>query len=693
MSAVSTDRPRWAIPAATAIALAGAALLALHAYILLTLPASAHIAGLSRNSLGLAIPLGAMFAVPVFLGIRVPRNPVGWLLGGSVLAFALLAAGSEYSNRYDALHDVPAVLALPMGLFSIIGWSTSFPFLLILLPLFFPDGHLLSPRWRKVVWLAVLSILFTAVTSMADPQMLGLSGNSALVDVLAILNGPVASAFTFALIITATVSVVLRYRRAGRELRQQLKWILAAIVVALLGVAPSLFGLQGSISDAVLTVALLALPAAILVSVLRYRLYDIDVVISRALVYGALALFITAIYVGIVVGVGTVIGSASRPNLALSIIATGIVAVGFQPARERLTRVANRVVYGRRASPYEVLSEFSQRVAEAYAAQDVLGRMARVLGEGTGAELAEVWLRRGDVLTCSASWPEGAPSREAAHVHGEVLPALEGAGSAAAVAHQGRLLGALTVSKRRGETLTPIEQKLMEDLAHQAGLVLRNVALTADLQERLVELRASRQRLVAAQDDERRRLERNLHDGAQQYLVAIKVKLGLATSLATKDPQKALLAIAALKEDADAALETVRDLARGIYPPLLAEQGLQAALQAQARRATLPVSVESDGTGRYSQEVESAAYFCVLEALQNVQKYAEATRAEVRLSAEDGHLRFVVDDDGKGFDSATSGRGTGLNNIADRVDALGGSLEIASAPGRGTRVSMAVPVG
>ena len=246
--------------------------------------------------------------------------------------------------------------------------------------------------------------------------------------------------------------------------------------------------------------------------------------------------------------------------------------------------------------------------------------------------------------------------------------------------------------KRRGEALTPIEEKLVTDLAHQAGLVLKNVGLTADLQRRLEELRASRQRLVAAQDEERRRLERNLHDGAQQNLVAIKVKLGLAEMMTTKDPAKAGDLISSLKADTDEALDTLRDLARGIYPPLLADQGLKAALESQARKATLPVTVEADGAGRYPQEVEAAVYFCVLEALQNVQKYAGATTAVVRLSEVEQQLRFEVFDDGRGFDQAHGARGAGLTNMEDRLDALEGKLAIASEPGRFTRISGSLPL-
>jgi signal transduction histidine kinase len=260
------------------------------------------------------------------------------------------------------------------------------------------------------------------------------------------------------------------------------------------------------------------------------------------------------------------------------------------------------------------------------------------------------------------------------------------------VRHQGELLGALAISKRAGESLTPIEEKLVDDLAQQAGLVLKNVGLTAELLARLDELRASRQRLVAAQDEERRRLERNLHDGAQQNLVALKVKLGLAEALAVKDPAKARELVSQLKGDADEALETLRDLARGIYPPLLADKGLAAALESQARKATLPVDLDADGIGRYPQEAEAAVYFCVLEALQNVQKYAGASHALVRLSDINGMVRFEVEDDGKGFDPATAKRGAGLTNMADRLDALGGSIELDSQPGAGARLRGTIPV-
>jgi signal transduction histidine kinase len=397
------------------------------------------------------------------------------------------------------------------------------------------------------------------------------------------------------------------------------------------------------------------------------------------------------VYVGIAVGIGALVGGGGKPNLALSILATAIVAVGFQPVRERLQKVANRLVYGQRATPYEVLSEFSGRVAEAYAADEVLPRMARVLQEGTGAETATVWLCGTSELRPAATYPDDMAVRHPLPLSNGTLPEFAGATQAVEVRHQGELLGALSLSKRKGEALTPIEMKLVDDLALQAGLVLKNVGLSADLQARVDELRASRQRLVTAQDTERRRLERNLHDGAQQHLVALKVKLGLAEMLLTRDPSKAAATLDQLKHDADEALETLRDLARGIYPPLLADKGLVVALESQARKATVPVRIDAEGIGRYPQEIEAALYFCTLEALQNVQKYAAASAVEVRLRANGGQVDVDVIDDGRGFDVGAISRGAGLTNMEDRLDALGGSLRVTSTPGSGTALHATVP--
>jgi len=253
------------------------------------------------------------------------------------------------------------------------------------------------------------------------------------------------------------------------------------------------------------------------------------------------------------------------------------------------------------------------------------------------------------------------------------------------VRHQGELLGTVSIEKKPGDSLTPTERKLVPDLGSQAGLVRRNVALIADL-------RASRQRLVVAQDDERRKLERNLHDGAEQQLVALAVKLRLAEFLAERDPSATKTMLTDLRTETGEALESLRDLARGIYPPQLADKGLAAALESEARKGSVPTEVRSEGIGRYPPDVESAVYFCALEALNNVAKHAGATRAEVRLAQADGELTFEVSDDGDGFDPAQIGYGTGLQAMADRLDAIGGTLKVHSQPGKGAQVTGRVPV-
>jgi signal transduction histidine kinase len=311
--------------------------------------------------------------------------------------------------------------------------------------------------------------------------------------------------------------------------------------------------------------------------------------------------------------------------------------------------------------------------------------MVRLLAEGTGARTTVVWLRIDSELRPAAMWPVNGYSPAPRAISGDTLPAFADETLALPVRHQGEILGALSLTKPPNENVSPVEQKLVNDLAAQAGLILRNSRLIEDL-------RASRQRLVAAQDEERRRLERNLHDGAQQQLVALAVQARMAESLAGTDPDRERELLRQVQQGVQDALEDVRDLARGIYPPLLADQGLPAALEAQARKVSMPVSVETDRIGRYPQEFEATVYFCVLEALQNASKYAGASEVSVRVWRDHGDLVFAVVDDGRGFDRGTTTLGTGMRNMADRLAAVGGSLEVWSQPGGGTTVSGRIPI-
>ena len=445
-------------------------------------------------------------------------------------------------------------------------------------------------------------------------------------------------------VIGSLVALVRRYRRAEGIERLQLRWLVsAASVVAVLYTVALLIGITGTWSSSTqpgwMTVlqnisvfSFGLIPIAIGVSVLRYHLFDIDIAINRAVLFGALAVFITVVYVAIVVGVGALVGSRADP--ILSAVAAAVIALAFQPVRRRAQRFADRLVYGERAAPYEVLSEFSERLGNAYANEDLLPRMARALAGGTGAVRADVWVRIGDQLVAEGRWPQDAQALPPIAATDDDAGEVSTTEIREPIRHQGELLGALSIVKRPGDSITPTEDKLVRDLAGQAGLVMRNVALTEQLMQHIEQLRASRQRLVHAQDEERRKLERNLHDGAQQQLVALSVKLRLAEGLVDRDTEKTKVMLADLQSETGQAIEDLRDLARGIYPPLLADKGLVAALEAQARKGSVATSVAAENVARYPQQVEAAVYFCALEALNNVAKYSGASRTSALLAPE-----------------------------------------------------------
>jgi signal transduction histidine kinase len=266
------------------------------------------------------------------------------------------------------------------------------------------------------------------------------------------------------------------------------------------------------------------------------------------------------------------------------------------------------------------------------------------------------------------------------------------------VQHAGEPLGVLVVQEREHVPLTSVEQRLVAGLAGQAGLVLRSARLRAELEARLgelarraEELRVSRQRLVDVQDERRRALERDIHDGAQQHLVALAVNLRLAQTLAPRSPDRADELLAAQAPAAAEAIDTLVRLSRGIYPSLLADDGLAVAVEAAASASAIPVEVHARGLGRYAPNVEAAAYFSCLEAVQNAVKHSGATTIRVDLRGGPGTLALVVEDDGRGFDPAAAPPGAGLANIRDRVESVGGTLHHDSAPGRGTRVRAVLP--
>jgi signal transduction histidine kinase len=492
-------------------------------------------------------------------------------------------------------------------------------------------------------------------------------------------------------VVGAAVALIRRFRRTTDAVeRQQLKlltWSAGTIAVLYsAALLPALFGVErdsqlSNVTGLVAAMSFTLIPVTIGIAVLRYRLYDLDVVINKTIVYGALAAVITAVYVAIAVGLGELLGGGTA--LAPSILATAAVAVVFQPARLRLQRLANRLVYGRRATPYDVLAHMSSRMTGTFETDDVLPRVARLLAEGTGATRAEVWLRVGDRLHLEASSAAREGPVAPLPLVREDLPSIPDASVVAEVRDGDDLLGALALAKAPGEPLTPPERRLIEDVARQAALLLRNVRL-------IEELRASRERIVAAQDDERRRLERDIHDGAQQQLVTLSLATRLAqTGLGDGAPAPLTDLLERAVEECKQALAELRELARGIHPRILTERGLEAAIRTLAERSPVPVTVEATEDGRLPEAIEATAYFAVSEALQNVAKYARATGAVVETKRVDGAFVIRVRDDGVG--GADPAKGSGLRGLVDRIDAVGGRLEVDSPPGRGTVLTVALP--
>jgi signal transduction histidine kinase len=627
--------------------------------------------------------------IGLLIALRQPENAIGWLLlaiGFSWYFGEVLTGYGVYGLAVSHLPAADWVLSFTEWIWiPPIGLMGTFALLL------FPDGHLPSPRWRWFAWLCAIVLVLSSLAILLGQGGLADAG---FPNVQNRFGVPGASFLSVSLllfpfcIVGSAASLVVRFRRSRGLERQQLKLLaigaaavaVAYLIIMLLSIVPSFSGSGGSETPGWLAAAqtlvvfsFALIPLAIGVAILRHGLYEIDLIIRKTVRYAVLVALLVAILVGalLIVGALAVGSGGGLRDSPVALVAIGAaIGLAFSPLRRLAARIADRLVFGNRSNPYEVLSEFSGRVGDAYAAEDVLPRMAQVLGMGIGAESASVWLVSSGELHPAAVWPAEAEAPV------DVLVDVE---------HRGERLGALSVAMPPTEPLSGARENLMHDLAAQAGLVLRNVLL-------IEELRSSRRRLVAAQDDERRKIERNLHDGAQQQLVALAVQLKLARAMVERDPAKAAALLDTLQGSATDALEDLRDLARGIYPPLLADKGLATALEAQARKAVVPVTVQADGVGRFPADVESAVYFSCLEALQNIGKYAQANAASIWLSDGSGELRFEIRDDGRGFDPSATSYGTGLQGIADRLAALGGQLVVTSAPGDGTAVAGRLPI-
>lgn len=400
-------------------------------------------------------------------------------------------------------------------------------------------------------------------------------------------------------------------------------------------------------------------------------------VLARGLLVVQLAALAVAVYAAVVVVLGRAVGRAPD-DLVLQVLAATVLAVAFGPAQERAAALAYRVVHGARATPLQVLAEVTDQLGGAMSDAQALERLAALAAAGTGAVGATVWVRAGTRLRPAATWPSGRPVAAVAQLSGQSDPVLPCSDAVSVLRHGAEVVGALSVQTSLLGGLPASGQRLLDDLAAAAGMLLRRARLDAELADRVQTLRDSRRRLVAAQDSARRSLERDLHDGAQHQLVALKVGLGLARTLAAKDGHSMLATeLAVLAVHADAAIEELRSVAHGIYPPLLTVEGLSAALLALGRRPAFPVTVSASGLRRHPEQVEATAYFAVDHLLSSLTDPGPAP--VVVVAVEDAEELIVrVTSPGTDLDA---------DPLIDRIEAVGGILTVD-----GRRVMVLLPL-
>jgi signal transduction histidine kinase len=552
-----------------------------------------------------------------------------------------------------------------------------------LLPLHFPNGRLVTPRWRVARWFMLVAMgLVTVMLGFqpGDSETPGLPNPLGLLPALP-AEHPVNMVFGLLWVVSAVLgvsSLFVRFVRAGTDERKQLQWLALAVVVLL--VSERLVPWRGAFSDGLFLVNLTAMWLAIGVAVLRYRLYDIDLIINRALVYVTLSAIVAGLYIVLVAYLGALFNAVG--NLLIALIATSVVAVIFQPLRERLQRGVNRLLYGSRDEPYTVLALLGQRLEASMAPSTALSTIVETLAQTLKLPYAAI------VLGLEQAAEATAPSGAVCPAEIVALP----------LVYQGETVGELQVAPRAGESgLSPADRRLLADLARQIGVAVSAARLTVDLQH-------ARERLVTAREEERRRLRRDLHDGLGPALAAHTLKIGSARHFLHRDPAVAEGLLTELEQDVGAALADVRRLVYNLRPPALDDLGLAGALgllaaqygAVQGARPGLRVSVVVADLPPLSAAVEVATYRIAQEALANVARHAAAQQAELRVwferATSGSALLFVeIVDDGRGIDPGASG-GVGLHSMRERAAELGGTCRVAPRLGGGTLVHVELPL-
>lgn len=647
---------------------------------------------------------------------------VAWVLAGAVLV----------SRRPLARVGVPVVVASGVGALAMLGAAGSAAGWVGVAGSFARGAEHLGPCLVLAATLHVLLVLPRGV--LTTPLRRSTARAGWAVAVVAGLGLWAAGTGVPAIVWwlgMGTVAVVglpalhRSYRSSGGADRQRLQWL--ACGVAVTAEITLVVGALQALVDwpehamVVAGAATLVIPASLAAGASSRLVTRVDRLLVHTVSLAGLTTVVLGVYLVIVLGLGQVPGQAERHLLVLSMAAAAVATVLYLPARSRLADLANRLVYGERTAPDEVLRTFGSRLTRAIPMDELLLQLAESLRKTMGLRRAEVWTGGGGALERAVSVPDQGPGTlrvgpkelpvvARAGVSGNAwlaiwLPALlEGRYDSqvrvAPVTHAGDVLGLIVIERSPdADQLGEEEDRVLAELARQVGLALHNVQLDSALQASLdevrrqaEELRASRARIVATADAERRKIERNLHDGAQQHLVALAVNLRLTKDVLADDPAAAAEMLEMLAGSVKDTIQELRDLAHGIYPPLLVDSGLSEALRAAANRSPLDVRADVEGVGRHHAEVEAAVYFCCLEALQNAAKHAPDATVQLRVEEGDETLRFEVSDDGPGFDPAAVAGGHGFVNMSDRLGAIGGSVRWDSAPGQGTTVRGTVPL-
>ncbi|HTD51259.1 MAG TPA: histidine kinase [Acidimicrobiia bacterium] len=648
-------------------------------------------------------------AAAVVVARQRPHEQLSWVMaaGATIGAVAVIAAAQTGKTHpgagsYDAK---AAILAVAVALLPAAGLH---------LALSLPRGTLEHRARRALTALGYAGSVGLGASLYAQRPGVPLAP-------LALAGGVAAS--------VGLVGYVRRCQAAGTgQERARLQWVAWGVVVAAaITVGAAVLNTLVAWPHPVAAVAAgstLLVPFSLAVGASEQLAVRIDRLLVHSITLAGLVGLVGASYLLIVFGLGHAPSRSEKSLLGLSMLAAAVAALLWVPARERLTDLATRRVYGEGHAPDEVLRTFGSRLTRALPLDELLLQLAESLKATMNLEVAEVWTRSGQGIDRAVSVPDRGPAtiplgpeEETVVAHAGVsgpawaqvwLPAIlvgleEPVLRTAPVTNSGELLGLIVVRRAQGALpFNEADDLALTELARQVGLALHNVKLDSALQESLDavrrqadELRASRARIVQATDTERRRIERDLHDGAQQHLVALAVGVRLVRQIADTDPEQAKTMLDQIGLDLQDAVQELRNLAHGIYPPLLMDRGLPDALRAAAGRAALLTTVEADGIGRYPQQVEAAVYFCCLEALQNAGKHAGAgAEATVTLREVEGALVFEVADTGAGF-ALESGalHGHGFVNMSDRVGAFGGSVSVDSAPGKGTRIAGRIPLG